>query len=99
VRAHLELLIDKAKEDKIPLSVSEVAMVERGALFSYGTDLRRLGVQAARLVTKIMKGGKPSEMPVQMPEQLVLTVNLATAKTIGLDIPHSILERAERLME
>jgi len=99
VRAHLELLIDKAKEDKIPLCVSEVSMVERGALFSYGTDLRRLGVQAARLVTKIMKGVKPSEMPVQMPEQLVLTVNLATAKTIGLDIPGSILERVERLVE
>jgi hypothetical protein len=38
-------------------------------------------------------------MPMQMPEQLVLTVNLATAKSIGLDIPRSILERAERLME
>jgi len=99
VLTHLELLIHKAREDKIPLSVSEISMVERGALVSYGTDLRRLGVQAARLVTKIMKGGKPSEMPIQMPEQLVLTVNLATAKSIGLDIPRSILERAERLME
>jgi putative ABC transport system substrate-binding protein len=99
VLTHLDLLIHKAKEDKIPLSVSEISMVERGALVSYGTDLRRLGVQAARLVTKIMKGGKPSEMPIQMPEQLFLTVNLATAKSIGLDIPRSILERAERLME
>ncbi len=99
VLTHLELLIHKAREDKIPLSVSEISMVERGALVSYGTDLRRLGVQAARLVTKIMKGGKPSEMPIQMPEQLVLTVNLTTAKSIGLDIPRSILERAERLME
>ena len=46
-----------------------------------------------------MKGVKPSEMPVQMPEQLALTVNLATAKAIGLDVPPSILERAERLVE
>ena len=99
VGAHLDLLIHKAKEDKIPLSVSEISMVERGALVSYGTDLRRLGGQAARLVSKIMKGGKPSEMPIQMPEQLVLTVNLATAKSIGLDIPRSIVERAERLVE
>ncbi len=99
MRASLELLIDKAKEDKIPLSVSDVSMVERGALVSYGTDLRRLGIQTARLVAKIMKGAKPSEMPIQTPEQLLLTVNLATAKTIGLDIPHSILERAERLVE
>ena len=99
VLTHLDLLIHKAKEDKIPLCVSEISMVERGALISYGTDLRRLGVQAARLVTKIMKGVKPSEMPVQMPEQLALTVNLATAKAIGLDVPPSILERAERLVE
>jgi len=99
VRAHLELLIHKAREDKIPLSVSEVSMVEQGALFSYGTDLRRLGMQTARLAVKIMKGVKPSEIPIQTPEQLLLTVNLATAKTIGLSIPHSILERAERLVE
>ena len=99
VRASLKLLVDKAKEDKIPLCVSEVSMVEQGALVSYGTDLRRLGMQAARLVAKIMKGAKPSEMPIQTPEQLLLTVNLATAKTIGLDIPHSILESAERLVE
>jgi len=99
VLAHLALLIHKAKEDKIPLSVSEISMVERGALVSYGTDLRRLGIQAARLVSKIMKGSKPSELLIQMPEQLVLTVNLTTAKSIGLDIPRSILERAERLME
>jgi hypothetical protein len=41
----------------------------------------------------------PSEMPIQTPEQLLLTVNLTTAKTIGLDVPHSIVERAERLVE
>jgi len=99
VLTHLDLLIHKAKEDKIPLCVSEISMVERGALVSYGTDLRRLGVQAARLVSKIMKGAKPSEMPIQMPEQLVLTVNLTTAKTIGLAISPSILESAERLVE
>jgi putative tryptophan/tyrosine transport system substrate-binding protein len=99
VRAYLELLIHKAKEDKIPLCVSEVSMVERGALVSYGTDLRRIGMQAARLATKIMKGVKPSEIPIQTPAQLLLSVNLATAKSIGLDIPYSILERADRLVE
>ena len=99
VGTHHELLIHKAKENKIPFCASEVSMVARGALMSYGIDLRGLGRQAAKLAVKIMKGAKPSEMPIQMPEQLVLTVNLATAKTIGLDIPHSILERAERLME
>jgi len=46
-----------------------------------------------------IKGGKPSEIPIQTPEQLVLAINLATAKTIGLDIPPRLLERAERVVE
>jgi putative tryptophan/tyrosine transport system substrate-binding protein len=50
-------------------------------------------------VAKIIKGAKPSEMPVQMPEQLPLAINLTTAKAIGLAISPSILERTERIVE
>jgi putative tryptophan/tyrosine transport system substrate-binding protein len=99
VGAHLDLLIHKAKEDGIPLSVSDTSMVERGGLVSYGPDMRLLGLQAAKLVAKIMKGAKPLEMPVQTPEQLLLTINLTTAKSIGLDIPRGILERTDRFVE
>ncbi len=74
-------------------------MVEQGALVSYGADLRLLGMQAAKLVAKIIKGAKPSEMPVQMPERLPLAINLTTAKAIGLDISPSILERTELIVE
>jgi putative tryptophan/tyrosine transport system substrate-binding protein len=99
VGAHLDLLIHKAKEDRIPLAVSDTSMVERGALVTYGPDMRLLGMQAAKLVAKIMKGAKPSEMPVQTPEQLPLAINLTTAKAIGLNIPRSILERTDRFVE
>ncbi len=99
VGTHLEILIHKAKEDMLPLAAAEHSMVERGALFSYGAELRQLGRQAAKLVVKVMKGAKPSEMPIQTPEQLLLTINLTTAKAIGLNIPRSILERAERVVE
>jgi putative tryptophan/tyrosine transport system substrate-binding protein len=74
-------------------------MVQQGALVSYGADLRLLVKQAAKLVAKIMKGAKPSEMPIQTPEQLLLTINLTTAKSLGLDIPRTILERADRFVE
>ena len=57
------------------------------------------GRKAAKLVDKILKGAKPSEMPIQTPEQLALGINLSTAKAIGLDIPAGILERAERVVE
>jgi putative ABC transport system substrate-binding protein len=99
VGAHIELLIHKAKADRIPLSVTEIAMVEQGALVSYGSDMRLLGVQAAKLMAKILKGAKPSEMPIETPEQLPFTINLTTARAIGLDIPRSILERTDRIVE
>jgi putative tryptophan/tyrosine transport system substrate-binding protein len=97
--ANLNLLIHKANEDKIPLTVTDYSMVEQGALVSYGADLRLLGIQAAKLIAKIMKGTKPSEMPIQTPEQLILAINLSTAKTIGLAIPRNILERTDRFVE
>jgi putative ABC transport system substrate-binding protein len=96
---HLGLLIHKAKEDRIPLAVTETSMVERGALISYGAEFQLLGIQAAKLVAKIIKGAKPSELPIQTPERLPLAINLTTAKAIGLDIPHGILERTERVVE
>jgi putative ABC transport system substrate-binding protein len=99
VGTHIALLIHKAKADKVPLAVTEQPMVEQGALVSYGADLRLLGMQAAKLMAKVMKGAKPSELPIQTPEQLPLAINLTTAKAIGLDIPRNILERTDRFME
>jgi putative ABC transport system substrate-binding protein len=99
VGIHIDLLIHKAKEDRIPLAVHEHSMVERGALVSYGADFRLLGRQAAKLVAKIVSGAKPAEVRIQTPEQLVLTLNLTTAKAIGLNIPPSVLERVERVVE
>jgi hypothetical protein len=72
-------------------------MVQQGALVSYGADFRLLGAQAARLVAKVLKGAKPSEMPVQTPEKLVLVINLTTAKAIGLEIPRASFERPDPL--
>ena len=99
VGTHIDLLIRKAKADKIPLAVPDSSMVQRGALMSYGADIQLLGVQAAKLVVKILTGAKPSEMRIQTPEELPLSINLTTAKTIGLDIPNNILERTDRFVE
>src|SRR5262249_6459131 len=99
VGTQLDLLLHKATEDRLPLSVTDYSMVEQGALMSYGADLRLLGIQAAKLVAKILKGARPTELPIQTPEQLPLAINLATARAIGLDIPPSVLERAERIVE
>src|SRR6266704_2513001 len=90
---YIGLLIQKARLDKIPLMVHEDSLVEQGALASYGANFRLMGAQTAKLVAKVLKGAKPSEMPIQTPDKMMLTINLTTAKTIGLRPPLSVLER------
>jgi ABC-type uncharacterized transport system substrate-binding protein len=99
VRNYIGTLIDKAKKDRLPLSVHEESMVQMGALVSYGNDFRLIGVQAAKIVVKILNGTTPSEIPIETPERLVLAVNLTTAKTIGLRIPRKFLERVDHMVE
>jgi putative ABC transport system substrate-binding protein len=99
VIGHVEPIIRKANQERLPLIVNEQALVEKGALVSYGGDFRWFGIQAAKLVGKILKGAKPSDIPIEMADHFVLTINLAAAKAIGLKIPRKVLERADRLVE
>ena len=99
LRNYINLLIDKATKDKLPLSVHEESMVREGALVSYGNDFRLIGVQAAKIVVKILKGVQPSEIPIETPEHPVLVVNRTTAKTIGFKIPSAFLEQVDRIVE
>jgi putative ABC transport system substrate-binding protein len=97
--SNINLIVKKAKAERIPLVVNEDALVERGALISYGPDPRLIGLQAASLVDRVLKGTKPSEIVVETPNRLFLTINVTTANEIGLKIPRGILERADRLIE
>jgi putative ABC transport system substrate-binding protein len=99
LRNSINLLIDKAIKDKLPLSVHEESMVREGALVSYGNDFRLMGVQAAKIVAKVLKGVQPSEIPIETPERPVLVVNRTTAKAIGLKIPNAFLEQVDRIVE
>ena len=99
VGVHIDLLIKKCKDDRLPLVVWENSMVEQGALFAYGADIRQVGAQSAKLVSKVLKGAKPSEVPTEIPEKLMLVINLSTARAIGLKIPAPVLERADRRIE
>ena len=99
VVARIDLLIAKARQDKLPLVVHETDIVKKGALVSYGSDMRAQGLQAAKLVAKVLRGAKPSELPIQMPEQLRLVVNLRTAREIGLTIPITVMERVDDIVE
>jgi putative ABC transport system substrate-binding protein len=99
VGSNVDLVIRKAREDRIPLAVGNESIVTRGALFSYGADFRLAGTQAARILVKVLKGERPSDIPAEVPEKFSLVVNMATAKTIGLKITRNFLEKVDRVVE
>ena len=72
--------------------------VERGGLASYGADRHEMGRQAARMVAKILKGAKPTDLPVEQANTFELVVNLKTARALGLTVPESVLLQAGRVI-
>jgi putative ABC transport system substrate-binding protein len=66
---------------------------------SYGTDRRQLYRRAAELVDKVLRGEKPSDIPVEQPTKFELVINLKAAKTLGLNVPTSVLARADEVIE
>ena len=88
-----------ALELRLPAISWERGFPSSGGLMSYGPDLDGLARRAAVYVDKILKGTKPSDLPVEQPVKFELVLNLKTAKTLGLTAPQSLLVRADEVME
>jgi putative ABC transport system substrate-binding protein len=96
---HRDLIVALAAKHRVPVVYSFRSVVESGGLISYGPDTSDLFRRAASYVDRILKGEKPSDLPVQAPTKFTLAVNLKTAKTLGLSVPTSILLRADEVIE
>ena len=94
-----DVISNLAIRSRLPLSVWSRQTLGAGALMSYGADPDAICHRAAVYVDKILKGTKPSELPVEQPTKFELVINLQTAKTLGIEIPATVLARADEVIE
>ena len=92
-------LLDLAIRHRLPALTSTRLGPPLGALMSYGSDYVALARQSAAYVDKILKGAKPAELPVIFPTKFLLVINLKTAKALGLEVPPTLLARADEVIE
>ena len=93
------LIVDMAAKGRLPTIYPWRQCVEAGGLMSYGIDLSDLGHRIADLVDQILKGAKPGEIPIFQPTQFELSINLKTAKTLGIELPPLLVARADKVIE
>ena len=91
-------IADLAIKNRLPSLYQGIAWVEAGGLMSYSTNDLEAFRRAATFLDKILKGTKPADLPVEQPTKFEFAINLKTAKQIGLNIPQSVLFRADRVI-
>jgi putative tryptophan/tyrosine transport system substrate-binding protein len=97
--AHRELILSLAARNRLPAVYYSPFYCTAGGLLCYGVDFLDQFRRAAGYVDRILKGEKPADLPVQAPVKYQLTINVKTAKALGLDVPATLLARADEVIE
>jgi putative ABC transport system substrate-binding protein len=84
---------------RLPTSYANRGYVDAGGLMSYGPNFADLFRRSAEVVDKVLRGTKPADIPVEQPTKFDLVINLITAKALGLDVPPTLLARADEVIE
>jgi len=97
--AYRRLIAELATKGRLPTIFLYRQYVEAGGLMSYGIDISDVGHRVADLADKILKGAKPADIPIFQPTHFELSINLKTAKTLGLELPPLLVARADNVIE
>jgi len=92
-------IVDLAAERRLPIIAMGKEFVQLGGLMSYGADIIDFNRRSATYVDKILKGAKPADLPVEQPTKFELFINLKTAKELGIEIPATLVARADEVVE
>ena len=99
IAPYRQLIAEFAINNRVPSILALRDYAEAGGLLSYGPSFPELYRRAASYVDRVLKGTRPSDLPIERPTKFELVINLKTAKALGLAIPHSMLLRADHLIE
>jgi putative ABC transport system substrate-binding protein len=97
--AHRQLIVELAARHRLPAVYAYRYFIASGGLISYGVDSLDVFRRVASYIDRILKGGSPAELPIQAPTKFEFVINLKTAKALGLEIPPTVLARADEVIE